>query len=299
MQLAFSTSWIDGDPARIESVLPHVDSIEIGTKGNSEFFREIASILRIGKKPVTSVHASCGPHKTEEDPYYTPHFLSTDTALRQHDIEQVALSAQWARKIGARAVVLHTGRIDDPELKSIYLEYKKSLQEGGLEDRLTEMKRDIVKKRSELMTGHLHGIISDLKSLCSQYPYIIFCFETRVHYYEVPLPDEAFTILDRLHFPNLGYWHDVGHTFILEKLGFQTQESWQRDLSGRCIGTHLHDVDKQLNDHLPPGMGEMDFHRVLKQFGKGCIHTLEIHSRHALEDVLMGIKRIRGYSMSG
>jgi hypothetical protein len=93
MKLAFSTSWIDGDLVRIEPVLPYVDSIEIGTKGNSDFFHEVRSILRIGKKPVTSVHASCGPHKTNEEPYYTPHFLSTDKALRRYDVEQVALSA--------------------------------------------------------------------------------------------------------------------------------------------------------------------------------------------------------------
>jgi hypothetical protein len=34
--------------------------------------------------------------------------------------------------------VLHTGRIDDPALKSIYLEYKQALLEGGLNDRLSK-----------------------------------------------------------------------------------------------------------------------------------------------------------------
>lgn len=57
-------------------------------------------------------------------------------------------------------------------------------------------------------------------------------------------------------------------------------------------------MGEQLNDQLPPGMGMMDFHRVLKQFGEGCIHTLEIHSRHMLDDVLTGIEQIRSHTMS-
>jgi sugar phosphate isomerase/epimerase len=298
LRLAFSTSWTDGDPTRMESLLPHIDSVEIGTRGDRQFFREIWALLRKSKIPVTSLHASCGPHKTDPKPYYTPHFMSKDSELHQYDREQVARSAEWAYKIGARALVLHTGGLDDAELKSMYILYKESLLREGPSSRLADMKRDIVHRRAQLMDDQLSSVVSDLRSLCLQYPGVIFCFETRVHYYEVPLVEEAGYILDRLRLPNLGYWHDVGHTFILERLGFAPQESWQKRLRQRCIGTHLHDVDCQLNDHLPPGLGSMDFGKILEQFGWGSMHTLEIHPQHTLECVLNGIEKLRCYSMS-
>jgi sugar phosphate isomerase/epimerase len=299
MKLAFSTSWIDGDPTRIESVLPHIDSIEIGTRGDRQFFREILRLLRKFEIPVTSIHASCGPHKTDPEPYYTPHFMSKDNTLRQYDREQVARSAQWAEKIGARALVLHAGGLDDAELKSMYRLYKDSMLREGPSSGLAKMKRDIMRIRGELMNGYLSSVIAGLRSLCLRYPGVIFCLETRVHYYEVPLVEEAGYILDRLKLPNIGYWHDVGHTFILDRLGFTPQESWQRRLKQWCIGTHLHDVDVQLNDHLPPGLGSMDFGEVLGQFEWESMHTLEIHPRHPLECVLNGIERLRRYSTSG
>ena len=149
------------------------------------------------------------------------------------------------------------------------------------------------------MRDVLPHVISGLRSLCLKDKRMLFCIETRVHYYEVPLLEEAVHIVNTLRLPNLGYWHDVGHTFILERLGFGERESWQRSLSDRCIGTHLHDVDGRLTDHLPPGQGTLDFKKILREFDAGSLHTLELNARHSLDEVLRGIEILRDQSGSG
>jgi sugar phosphate isomerase/epimerase len=299
MRVAFSTSWIDGDISRLEAILPYIDTLEVGTKGDPAFFSSLEKLVLKSGTPITSIHASAGPHKTSRDPYYTPYFISSNSSLRNYDIEQVALTAEWATQLGATAVIIHTGKVEDPALRMDFLGYKETLLREGWSTRLEQMKSAIVERRKELNKGFLPNLINDLRYLCRSFPKVIFCIETRVHYYEVPLPDEAQYIFNYVNPTNLGYWHDVGHTYILEKLGFVPQNIWQNLLGAKCVGTHLHDVDPQLNDHLPPGDGLLNFPVLLRQFGGQILHTLEIHSRHTLESVIRGIERIRNYSVSG
>lgn len=293
MKLAFSTAWLDGDISRIERVIPYIDFLEIGTKGDRDFFQAIEAILNKSKIPVTSIHASAGPHKLNIESYYTPYFASPDKSLREKDIEHIAQSAEWADKIGAKRVIMHIGKMDDQNLKKMFLTYKDRLLSEGNNDELKDMKRIIIERRKMLGSDFLKSAISGLKKLCERYPEITFCIETRVHYYEIPIPDEAEYIFQKLLLPNLGYWHDIGHTYILSELDFVPMKAWQDMLKERCIGTHIHDVDLLLNDHLPPGYGILDFRTILSQFNSHTLHTMELNARHDIHSVLEGIEQIK------
>lgn len=293
MKLSFSTSWLDGDISRLEAIIPYIDALEIGTKGDEEFFISIEKIIQKSGTPVTSIHASSGPHKSGKEPYYTPHFASFDNGLRQYDIEQAAFSAEWAQKLGTRAIVLHIGSIEDQALKHNVLMYKERVLHEEWNEELEEMKGDIARKRKIMSRDFLENAIIGLEELCKNFPDIIFCIETRVHFYEIPLPEEALYIFKRLPLPNLGYWHDIGHTYILAQLGFIPMNVWQSQLDDKCMGTHIHDVDHDLTDHLPPGYGLLNFHHILEQFDMLNLHTLEINPRHTLDSVIKGIQHLR------
>jgi sugar phosphate isomerase/epimerase len=293
MKLAFSTAWADGDMNRIRAVRPHVDSLEIGSKGKGPFFQELEAYIRADKVPVTSVHAVAYPGKTMHEAYYAPRLASLEKVMRAREIDEMSTTAEWALDIGAQALVIHTGRVEDVQLWETYREFKRAILAGTPPKNLDEEREDLIRRRLKLSRPYVEAIIEGLDILCSRFPEIRFFIETRVHYYEIPLPDELEYIFQEAPYPNLGYWHDIGHTYILDALGFVPMSEWQKRFASRCGGAHVHDVDCDLLDHWPPGEGVLDMHGLLEQFDPGVLFTLEINARNDLESVIRGIRHLR------
>jgi sugar phosphate isomerase/epimerase len=292
VSISFSTSWVDGDIARLLSILPYVDLIEVGSKGDSGFFERVEELAMSGKLRVGSLHATAGPHKKQKETSYTPNLASDDPALQKPDIEDIFLTAEWAMKLGASNIVLHIGKIEDPKLRELFLLYRSLAVEQGGTDGLGDLRNEIVKRRAT-QGGRIDMVIPVLERLCRRYRKINFCFETRLHYYELPTPDEADCIFKKVSLPNLGYWHDIGHTWTLSRLGFVPMQEWQRRFGDRCRGVHIHDSGEDLTDHMPPGLGSMDMGEIIRQFENVTVYTLETNHRHTEREVLAGISYLR------
>ena len=293
MKLAFSTVWTNGDLAKLHDILPLIDSLEIGTIGDSDYFTSIEDLVIKENIPVTSIHAAAGPFKQEKEACYTPYFASLDRDERENDLQLIALTAQWARKLGARLIILHAGNIGNETLKTTYLALKEQFVQDGESRELENMRREMSETRKRLSRNHLENTVTGLKKLCNSFPDITFCFETRLHFYEIPIPDEASYIFKTIRLPNLAYWHDIGHTYIMDKLGFGRMEEWQNRFYEKCAGLHLHDVGHDLDDHYPPGYGILDIPSILKGFSSKTLPTLEINKRHPADIVIKGIEFIK------
>ncbi len=298
MKLAFSTSWADGKIDRIRDILPYIDALEIGSKGTGDFFRALEKIIGEEGMPVTSMHAVCYPDKEIHETYYLPEFASLDRTRRLLEIELLAQTARWALQIGNRAVIIHTGRVEDETLRTDFLSYKRRFINGESPLNLEEQFHELRRKRKLLGSKYLDSVMDVLGVLCQRFPEVHFLIETRIHYYEIPLPDELEIILNTLPYSNLGYWHDIGHTYLLDALGFVSMDSWQNRFSGRCGGVHVHDIDESLLDHYPPGEGTLDLPSILEQFSSLSVLTLEINSRNSLESVIKGVRHLRSLAAS-
>ncbi|UCB45072.1 MAG: sugar phosphate isomerase/epimerase [Spirochaetota bacterium] len=292
MSFSFSTSWTDNSIERLHSVLPFIDAIEASSRGDSSYFMQIQEMALDGRLRASSVHAVAGPHKTETDVSYTRHFASFDTPLQEKDIEDVLLTAEWSLTLGSKAVVIHAGRIADEKLRNLYLLYKNKVIHHGLTPELEDMRSELITMRARYR-DHIDPVTHALERLLKAFPDVLFCFETRLHYYEIPLPDEADELFKRLPYPNLGYWHDIGHTYTLDRLGLVPMTEWQQRFKERCIGVHIHDIDHLLNDHYPPGFGSLDLKPVLRQFHSDTLFTLEINRRHTEDEVIQGIESLK------
>lgn len=290
MKLAFSTAWANGDIAKLHDILPMIDSLEIGTIGDSNYFTSIEDLVIKENIPVTSIHAAAGPFKQEKEAYYTPCFASLDRDERENDLQLITLTARWARKLGAGLIILHVGKIGDDTLKKTYLDLKEQFIQDGESRELENMRRKMIETRNRLCRNYLENTVSGLKKLCKSFPDITFCFETRLHFHEIPLPDEASYIFETIRLPNLAYWHDIGHIYIMDKLGFGRMEEWQNRFYEKCAGLHLHDVGQELDDHYPPGYGVLDIPSILKGFSSKTLPTLEINKRHPADVVIKGIE---------
>jgi sugar phosphate isomerase/epimerase len=292
MNIAFSTSWAGGDIDRVLAILPHIDTLEIGSKGDSGFFTDLEDLIRNDGVRVTSVHAIAYPGKEESEAYYAPRLASLDESVRSSEIEEICNTAEWSLQLGANALVIHTGKVEDEDLKTMCLAYKRYRSTGQNPVVQRELFHEVIARRNMLSKPYLESIIEGLNVICSIFPELSFYIETRVHYYEIPLPDELDTIFNTVRHPNLGYWHDIGHTHMLDFLGFVEMKTWQSRFSNRCGGVHIHDVDEDLLDHFPPGEGVLDIHSILAQFDD-VLFTLEINARNDFESVIRGIKYLR------
>ncbi|MCB2189199.1 MAG: sugar phosphate isomerase/epimerase [Deltaproteobacteria bacterium] len=84
--------------------------------------------------------------------------------------------------------------------------------------------------------------------------------ENRFHPFQVPDFDEMGLLLERFRGAPLGFWCDLGHA--------RAQTNADSDLPGirrwlsaygqELVGCHLHDT-KGVQDHLPPGRGDLDW----------------------------------------
>jgi sugar phosphate isomerase/epimerase len=298
MRLAFSTSWADGNIDRVREIIPYIDALEIGSKGTGGFFRDLEKLISKEGIPVTSMHAVCYPDKEIHDTYYLPHFASLDSTRRRLEIDHIAKTARWSIQKRNRALIIHTGRVEDETLKTDFLSYKNRFLNGENSLEMREQLDELRWKRKILGGKHLESVIDVLGEICPRFPEVNFLIETRLHFFEIPLPDELEIILNTLHHSNLGYWHDIGHTYILDALGFVPMDSWQRRFADRCGGVHVHDTDENLFDHYAPGEGNLDLGSILKQFSSLPVLTVEINSQNSLQSVINGVRHLRRLAIS-
>ncbi len=113
--------------------------------------------------------------------------------------------------------------------------------------------------------------------------------ENRYHFMEFPSPDELGELLDLAGPERLGFIYDVGHAQALSRLGFFPHEEWLTRFAPRIIGTHLHDVIG-IQDHLAPGLGDVDFDLIAAYLPKEAFRTCEFLGSNTPEQVRNGLK---------
>ena len=96
---------------------------------------------------------------------------------------------------------------------------------------------------------------------------------TREAVEEIPFEDDFRMFFKQFPQPCIGYWHDTGHGQIKENIGFINHVDHVHAMSPRMHGFHIHDVQWAGRDHVPPGMGMINF-AALKPFVKPVRETV-------------------------
>ena len=118
---------------------------------------------------------------------------------------------------------------------------------------------------------------------------IMIGVENRLRHIRIPFMEEFDIIFNEFAGGAIRYWHDCGHGEIMQRYGFLDHE---KDLLAKyadlLAGVHLHDVNGR-EDHVAPGMGDLDFRMVAKYLKEDTIRILEVHERVGLDDVARGL----------
>jgi sugar phosphate isomerase/epimerase len=187
-------------------------------------------------------------------------------------------------------VILHPGQVDvDPTLESTLVNLYKA---GKIHQPMyAQSKEQLVVARAVRAERTMRSVRLSLLELAEYATQkgVRLGLENRLHYFDIPLPDELEELLDLGLGEIVGYWHDVGHAQVQEHLGFQTHEEWLRRFACQMVGVHLHDV-VGVKDHLAAGLGHVDWEMVAGYLPANALRTCEFQAFNSPQEVAAGLE---------
>ena len=271
MRFSLSTNWnvrrhTEGEALSDEILALGFDALELGYHTTEELAAGIRRRVQAGAVAVDSVHAYCPV------PIGAPHGYPELYLLASRDEDERAMAAiligrtlTFASSMGARAVVLHAGRIF---LKTLFSDVNtrtlaETLGEEGSPEapryqRLLDKAR---RRRAVRASTYFDGFCLSLDALLPKFEQtgVTLCLENLPSIEAFPDEQEMLLLKQRFDTPALAYWHDLGHGQVREYLGWIRHAESAGALLPVTRGVHIHDALPLMDDHLPPGKGLIDF----------------------------------------
>ncbi len=236
---------------------------------------------------INSVHEPC-PSQVSPNTLKVRDWLisSPDEDCRQQGVHATKRSIDLARELGASAIVVHPGRVNNVDAR-LEQELWDLFEAGQTQTpKYDEVKERLVVARSAQAGIHLDAVQRSLAEL-AEYAGgagVRLGLENRYHYLDIPLLDEMGQLLEFIDDEQVGFWYDVGHAQTLDNLGFGSHEEWLRRYADRMVGAHLHDI-KGIRDHYAAGLGEIDWDMIVPYIPAGIVRTCEFQNHNTPEQI--------------
>ncbi len=280
----FSTSFFPlRDPADIATLMGclnaiDADGVELEYRIPTALWVPVKEALRKSGLAVSSLHNFCPVPPGFGHTGGGGDVLSLASRNREERNAAVRLTLETieqANDLEARAVVLHCGSVEmTPEAEVLYRFFrsgriKTQEAQGFIARKLAE--RDGLKPR------HLDALCFSLEKLlpAAERHHVRLGLENRYHYHELPGIDDFKRLFQEFDGAPIGYWHDTGHAHASEVLSLFSAVDLLKRYSSNLVGCHLHDASG-LDDHLPPGRGEIDFPALATFLPPGLPQVIEL-----------------------
>jgi sugar phosphate isomerase/epimerase len=207
-----------------------------------------------------------------------------DEDERAHAMRLACTTIDCAAQAGARYIVVHLGAIETrgkPRMLGSERQLRRLFDSGVREGEDVEaLRRQTVIERRR---GALQNLPQARRSLADIADHaaasgVAVGLENRFHHHEFPSLHEMHELLDGYPPDLVGFWMDVGHAEVLDRLGLIPKHRWLDELRDRCLGTHVHDVDG-LADHRAPGLGDVDWSYIVRGLRENVPRVFEINQK--------------------
>jgi len=272
------------------------DGVELEYRVRAETLRAMEP--RLGREvPLLSVHAffpnpeGAGSGAGSGANAYL--FSDTDRERRAEAVRQGLATIGTAARLGARAVVLHLGRVrvDEEALEP----YRRILAAGDPDPALVRPAVGPLRaSRGRRRGPHLDAVLRSLERLNEEAVRrgVLLGVENRYNPHEIPDLEETGRILEEFRGGAVRFWLDTGHALYQEALGIARLGEWLGAHGAAAAGAHLHDL-RGSRDHLAPGTGEGDFAAILAGLPAGALLILELRPEVPRGEVLAARDLVR------
>ncbi len=298
--LGISTAWRseiwDNGVEIIEEILSlGAKAVELEYRLSKPALKGILPFFREGRVSVTSVHNILPrPWKIPKE-MANGEFVSLsapDEDERKSAIRYTLETMEWAERFGARAIVLHLGKVPMDGvmefLMNIYDEKRLQSPEGKA------FVQEHKETRARLGKPLLEASLKSLDRLAKEAEKrgILLGIENRYKIQDFPTLEEFKAIFKELRGSSVRYWHDIGHATTQENLGLVEKGELLENFRELLVGVHLHGCNGY-HDHYAPGSGEEDY-KHLKEFLKpDTVRVVETHHRATREELVQGLEFLR------
>ncbi len=294
--LAISTAWrseiLDSGKEIVEEILGlGVNTLELEYRISRSNLKEMEPFLRDGRISVQSLHNifPLPGHipKSQANGEFVS-LSSPDDKERKSAIAYTLKTMGWAKKLGARAVVLHMGRAPMDGVMGFLMEaYDRGItatEEGKAF--IAEHKET----RARLGKALLEASLKSLRTLAreAERQGILLGIENRYNIQDFPSLEEFQAIFREFRGSPIRYWHDMGHATTQENLGLIAKGELLENFGELLLGVHLHGC-RGYQDHDAPGSGEEDYSLLKKFLKPETLRVVETHYRASREELLRGL----------
>jgi len=292
VKLALSTCWNswrhqDGRTMIEEILQLGFQSVELSHGIRSSQLEGVLQARERRKFEVVSVHNFLPmPIEIQTDSPDCYEFTSHRPKDRDRALRLTLATIDWAAKLEARFVVVHTGRIRSLDLTA---PLRKMVEKGKLHSReFVRKKLAAVQAREKIAEVHNARVLEYLIEAADHAGKrgVMLGIENREYYEAVPLERDFPSFLKRLESPHAGYWHDFGHAAIKHNLGLIDHRQHLERMAPMLIGCHIHDTRWPFRDHCPPFTGETPFDDLVPLLPAKCAKVLEMSPRTESADIL-------------
>lgn len=200
-------------------------------------------------------------------------------------------SLETAIRVGARAVVLHFGRLRLGNVTDMLTDAVKAQDKA----RQAEIIESLVLERERVKPAASARAVKLVQQLAVKAAELDLKLglEVREAVEELPLEPDYPALLSQFPAGTVGYWHDIGHAQIKANLGLIHHRAHLETVHPRLIGFHIHDVVFPDQDHRAPGTGGIDYQSFASYAAGDKIKVLELNPTVPVEDVKQGFDCIK------
>jgi sugar phosphate isomerase/epimerase len=293
--LGFSTAWLSQTVNTGDELLQRLHELgvvflELEYRLTEKLFSDIKPRLRVKNFKVLSIH-NFFPFPSEYS-HLKPSgdlFLlsSVDQEERKKAVQFTVKTMQTAHDLECPAVVLHLGKIDMESYHEQFCRYfdSKLVDSPEMGSFISGVKSERKHKQKKFLDAVLFSL--DTLAREAEKLNVRLGIENRYYFHEIPDFEETGIILQKFAGSTIGYWHDIGHGHVQDRLGMQSHREILEAYQEYLFGCHLHDANGY-NDHKAPGKGEIDFSWFRKYLKDETLRVLEVNPRTSFEEIKEG-----------
>ena len=217
-------------------------------------------------------------------------FSAASAEERERAVTQAFQAVDLAGQLNAPFVVLHLGQVNMPPITDRLIAMAKAGE--YLSRNYVKLKIKVVQERERDSPQYLQHVKDCLRRVIEYAGSkgVRLGIESRRAYEEIPTERELGKLLGEMNSPQLGYWHDFGHSQIKENLGFIDHAEWLRSIGPRAFGCHVQDCVWPARDRQPPFTGGIDFEKLVPLLPTNCLFVWEMNANRTADAIRRSVR---------